>query len=95
MKNPKVAFALAGLMLMPGAIYALDVKSPNGNVVLHADVVDGKPTYSVDYKNKKVIIPSTLGLELKDAENLTDGFKAAFDGAGIEMTYPHVNVHMI
>ena len=75
MKNPKVAFALAGLMLMPGAIYALDVKSPNGNVVLHADVVDGKPTYSVDYKNKKVIIPSTLGLELKDAENLTDGFK--------------------
>ena len=75
MKNPKVALALAGLMLMPGAIYALDVKSPNGNVVLHADVVDGKPTYSVDYKNKKVIIPSTLGLELKDAENLTDGFK--------------------
>ena len=71
MKNPKVAFALAGLMLMPGAIYALDVKSPNGNVVLHADVVDGKPTYSVDYKNKKVIIPSTLGLELKDAGNLT------------------------
>ena len=27
--------------------------------------------------------------------DLTDGFKAAFDGAGIEMTYPHVNVHMI
>ena len=27
--------------------------------------------------------------------DLTDGFKSAFDGAGIEMTYPHVNVHMI
>lgn len=75
MKNPKAVLSLAAMMLMPGAIYALDVKSPNGNVVLHADVVDGKPTYSVDYKNKKVIIPSTLGLELKDAENLTDGFK--------------------
>ncbi len=27
--------------------------------------------------------------------DLTDGFKSAFDGAGIEMTYPHVNVHII
>lgn len=27
--------------------------------------------------------------------DLMDGFKPAFDGAGVEMTYPHVNVHMI
>lgn len=27
--------------------------------------------------------------------DLQDGFKPAFDRAGIEMTYPHVNVHMI
>lgn len=27
--------------------------------------------------------------------DLMDSFKAVFDGAGIEMTYPHVNVHMI
>ncbi len=27
--------------------------------------------------------------------NLMDGFKPAFDRAGIEMTYPHMNVHMI
>ncbi len=27
--------------------------------------------------------------------DLMDGFKPAFDKAGIEMTYPHVNVHMI
>ena len=27
--------------------------------------------------------------------DLMDGFKPAFDEAGIEMTYPHVNVHMI
>lgn len=75
MKNPKAVLSLAAMMLMPGAIYAVDVKSPNGNVTLHADVVDGKPTYSVDYKNKKVIVPSTLGLTLYDAEDLTDGFK--------------------
>ena len=27
--------------------------------------------------------------------DLMDGFKPAFDSAGIEMTYPHVNVHMV
>ena len=27
--------------------------------------------------------------------DLMDGFKAAFDRAGIEMTYPHLNVHMM
>ena len=27
--------------------------------------------------------------------DLMDGFKPAFDRAGVEMTYPHVNVHMI
>lgn len=27
--------------------------------------------------------------------DLMDGFKPAFDNAGIEMTYPHVNVHML
>ncbi len=27
--------------------------------------------------------------------DLLDGFKPAFDEAGVEMTYPHVNVHMV
>ena len=27
--------------------------------------------------------------------DLLDGFKPAFDQAGVEMTYPHVNVHMV
>ena len=27
--------------------------------------------------------------------DLMDGFKPAFDKAGVEMTYPHVNVHMV
>ncbi len=27
--------------------------------------------------------------------DLMDGFKPAFDNAGIKMTYPHVNVHMV
>ena len=27
--------------------------------------------------------------------DLMDGMKPAFDAAGVEMTYPHVNVHMV
>ena len=27
--------------------------------------------------------------------DLIDSFKPAFDKAGIQMTYPHVNVHMV
>lgn len=54
---------------------ALEQKSPNGNVVLQFDVNEkGIPTYQLSYKNQTVIKPSTMGLELKDHENLLDGF---------------------
>ena len=36
---------------------------------------NGAPTYQVEYKGKSVIKPSTLGLELKNANNLLDGFE--------------------
>jgi len=35
------------------------------------------PVYSVDYKGKAVILPSTLGLELADGPDLTGGFTLA------------------
>ena len=67
---------LAGMSLVsaPSASGA-DLSSPNGIVTVHADVVDGVPTYSVDYKGKVVIKPSTLGLELADGPDMTGGFK--------------------
>lgn len=36
---------------------------------------DGRLAYQVDYKGTPVINPSTLGLELKGATSLMDGFK--------------------
>lgn len=36
---------------------------------------NGAPTYQVEYKGKSVIKPSTLGLELKNTNNLLDGFE--------------------
>ncbi|MDE5982009.1 MAG: glycoside hydrolase family 97 N-terminal domain-containing protein, partial [Duncaniella sp.] len=67
---------MAGMSLVsvPSASGA-ELSSPNGIVTVHADVIDGVPTYSVDYKGKTVIKPSTLGLELADGPDMTSGFK--------------------
>lgn len=54
---------------------AIEVKSPDGDVVLNFDIANGKPTYSLTFDGKTVIKPSTLGLELVNAPNLMDGFK--------------------
>lgn len=74
MKNPKLMTAAAALMLA-APCRAVTVTSPDGNVSVDVDVVSGKPTYSMTYKNKPVIKSSTLGLELTDAPDLLDGFQ--------------------
>ena len=51
---------------------AAEISSPDGFVTVHADVIDGVPTYSVDYKGQQVIKPSTLGLQLADGPDLMD-----------------------
>lgn len=53
---------------------AESIKSPNGNLELNFAVKDGVPTYQLTYKNKAVVKESKLGLELKEGQNLTDGF---------------------
>lgn len=74
MKNPKLMTAAAALMLA-APCRAVTVTSPDGNVSVDVDVVGGKPTYSMTYKNKPVIKSSTMGLEMTDAPNLLDGFQ--------------------
>jgi alpha-glucosidase len=59
----------SGILLM-----AIDLKSPNGTLLLNVEVIDGAPTYRLDYKNRPVIKQSRLGLELKKDQNLIDGF---------------------
>lgn len=54
---------------------AAEISSPGGFVTVHADVIDGVPTYSVDYKGQQVIKPSTLGLQLADGPDMMNGFK--------------------
>lgn len=52
------------------------LKSPNGNFTMEFALQnDGTPSYSLNYKNKTVIKPSKLGLELKnDKKSLLNDF---------------------
>ena len=68
---------LALFLLGPAAL-AETVKSPNGQLTLDFSLQNGGvPTYHLTYKGRDVIKTSTLGLELKDAPSLTDGFAVA------------------
>ncbi len=52
-----------------------ELLSPNGQLKMTFSLSNtGTPTYELSYKNKQVIKPSHLGLELKDAPNLMNGF---------------------
>ncbi|QNE39476.1 glycoside hydrolase family 97 protein [Hymenobacter sp. NBH84] len=66
------------LFLLGPAALAETIKSPNGQLILDFSLQNGGvPTYHLTYKGRDVIKTSTLGLELKDAPSLTDGFAVA------------------
>ncbi|MDD6436483.1 MAG: glycoside hydrolase family 97 protein [Prevotella sp.] len=77
---------LSLLLSLPLWTWAQQVKSPNGNVVVNFSLQDGVPTYEMSYKNKVVVKPSHLGLELAkdkhaskgmDETSLMSGFREA------------------
>lgn len=55
-------------------VKAVELKSPDGNLVLQAEVKNGRPMYALDYKQRPVIKPSYLGLELKNDKDLMSDF---------------------
>ena len=70
----KMAFILLAL-LMSTAAMAESITSPNGLLKLNFSVnAQGEPVYELSYKDKDVIKPSKLGLELKDDPGLMNGF---------------------
>ena len=68
-------------------VNAQELKSPNGQLTMIFSIEsNGIPTYKLSYKNKSVIKPSHLGLELKDDEKsllndftISDTETATFD----------------
>lgn len=67
------AAMMLGAAAQAGAVST--VTSPDKNVSLSFDIVNGRPTYEMSYKGKTVIKPSTLGLDLVGTTNLMDGFE--------------------
>ena len=61
---------------------AVVLRSPDGQLELKFAVVDGVPEYSLDRAGKAVVLPSRLGFDLLDRDDLDGGFTltgTAFD----------------
>src|SRR3712207_298 len=81
----KTLSMVVSMLLLPLLAAAQTVLSPNGNVKLTFSLTgNGVPTYELTYKNRAVVKPSHLGLELakdkhaskgKQETDLMDGFK--------------------
>ena len=67
---------IAASLLVPMAMTAQTVKSPNGQIQLNFKLADGGvPTYSMTYKGKDVVKPSRLGLELAKDQHASKKLK--------------------
>lgn len=75
----KLKLVLSALALLSVSAKADIIKSPDGAISVDFQVKNGIPTYKVDYKNMAVIKESKLGLELRDGNNLMDGFEQIGD----------------
>lgn len=66
---------ILGLLLFVSMTNAQKIESPSGSIEMEFQLTDdGKPSYTVFYKNKTVVNQSTLGIVLKDAKSLESGF---------------------
>lgn len=73
MRHFKLFFAL---LMLPFVAVAQTVKSPDGKVAVTFSLSpSGQPTYEMTFKNKQVVKPSHLGLELAKDKHASKGLK--------------------
>ncbi|MDI1256126.1 MAG: glycoside hydrolase family 97 protein [Flavobacterium sp.] len=65
------------LFLFTGILSAQSVQSPSKNITLEFKLIGGKPSYTVNYKNRPVILESLMGLKLKETTDLASDFTVA------------------
>lgn len=58
--------SMAGAVLMCGMVWAADVTSPDGTIVVQADVLMGKPHWQVQFKGQPLLLPGALGIETEE-----------------------------
>ncbi|WGQ10395.1 glycoside hydrolase family 97 protein [Pedobacter gandavensis] len=83
-RNPMTITRISKLILMvcfcytTSALKAQELKSPDQNLTLKFSLgTAGTPVYELSYKGKSVIKPSKLGFQLKNADDLLNGFEIA------------------
>ncbi len=70
-----VVFSLLFSLLYSLTASAQEVTSPSGKLSLNFRLTEaGEPTYALSFAGRPVVLPSRLGVELKDAPALTGGF---------------------
>ncbi len=75
MKQTLLLAAIALLLALSASARTLSVSSPDGNITIGFSLdKKGTPYYTVERGGKTILAPSRLGLVLKDAPALTDGF---------------------
>ena len=76
LKTRKAALLIVTALLVTSlSATAQSLTSPDGDMKLNFSLSQkGEPTYSLQYKSQDVILPSKLGLTLKDAPALLEGF---------------------
>src|SRR5690349_18431417 len=58
------------------SLFAQTLKSPDENLKLSFSLTQaGEPVYQLSYKNKAVVKPSKLGIDIKNQTPMLNGFK--------------------
>ncbi|MFG6380815.1 MAG: glycoside hydrolase family 97 protein [Muribaculum sp.] len=85
----KVLNLIAGLLVLCMPAAGQTLLSPDGNLSMTFSLTDnGTPRYSLDYKSKPVVKPSSLGFKLKKGGDLKDGFEiVSVDTASVDTTW--------
>ena len=78
-----VALAYLAFAVVPvGGATAAEVSSPSGRIMLTFSLnAEGAPQYAVRFDGKEAIRPSVLGLEFRNAPDLTSGFSTVSESA--------------
>ncbi|MUP44981.1 glycoside hydrolase family 97 protein [Gramella sp. BOM4] len=71
----KITLLFSFCLFTISAAIAQSISSPDSDLKMEFSLSeDGKPVYKLDFKDKAVIKPSTLGFDLKEEEDLLNGF---------------------
>lgn len=80
------------LLLFIAFLNAQSIQSPSKNISLDFKLSsDGIPSYSLNYKNKPIIVQSDLGIKLKETNSLDANFRIeSFDQKSVNETWQPV-----